>query len=242
MTAEVTRPPVENWNTFMARFDSWKELLPKKEFEIAMDLTDFAYALGKARPPRAAYRLTGERYFEHLRGAALILLDECYFNKPEHLPMIWGALLHDSPEDTQLFGNAMKMPYSQWIGRVNRILSRVFSPETAEIVVAVTEPRIDGIEVHNEQEALEIKYRKLREGSEEALMVKMADRLHNLRTFVVKKGGKTLDEKLSETEKILLPIFERARGKYPAEAGYLIDQIRVQIDFLRTNPPIEVVA
>jgi (p)ppGpp synthase/HD superfamily hydrolase len=242
MTAESSHPPVENWDSFMARLEPWKEFMPEEDFETAMALTDAAYGMGKIRPPQVAFRLTGERYFEHLRGVALILIDECHFDKPEHLPMIWGSLLHDGPEDTSMFGNAMKLPYSRWIKRVKIVLSRTFSPETAEIIASVTEPRINGREVHNEEEALAIKYQNLREGPIEGLMVKMADRLNNLRTFVLKASGKTLEEKIWETEQILLPIFDRARTKYPVEAGYLINQIKGQVEFLRVNPPTEVVA
>src|ERR1035437_10440008 len=101
MTAETSHPPIENYDTFMARFSG----LSKRQ----RDALELAYQFPKAaHGEQLQTRLTGERYFEHPRFAALILLDECGLNKSEDLPIICGTLLHDVLEDTALFGNKTK--------------------------------------------------------------------------------------------------------------------------------------
>lgn len=216
-------PAKENWNTFQTRLESFTEEDSAK--------IRFAYQLAKSAH-RNKWRLSGERYFEHLRGTALILLDECKIQDPS---VICAALLHDSLEDTSIFGNPIKTQYSKWISEANRLISRIFSLQTAEIVIAVTEPVVDRIEILDEAQAKSIKYKKLREGSPEALLVKMADRLHNLRTFYPKPKEKTPLERIRETEEILLPIFKRVLGKHPLEGSKLLDEIDKAIRELRSK-------
>lgn len=213
--------PKENWDTFQTRLESFTE-------EDRVDIR-FAYQLAKSAH-RNKWRLSGERYFEHLRGTALILLDECKIQDPS---VICAALLHDSLEDTSIFGNPIKTQYSKWISEANKLISRIFSPQTAEIVIAVTEPVVDRIEILDEAQAKSIKWEKLKKASPEALLVKMADRLHNLRTFYPKPGEKTPLERIKETEKILLPIFKRVLEKHPLEGRQLLAEIDKAIRRLR---------
>ena len=101
------------------------------------------------------------------------------------------------------------------------------------MVWALTEPRVDGVMIKNRDQAKGIKYQKLRDGSEEALLVKMADRLHNLRDFVAREGELTPEERIRETREILMPIFERAKHKYFVETTYLLSEIEKAIATLR---------
>ncbi len=101
------------------------------------------------------------------------------------------------------------------------------------MVQSLTEPYVDGVGVKNKAQAKAIKYDRLRNASEETLLIKMADRLHNLRTFFPKKGAKTPEEKITETQEILIPIFRRAAGKYPTQAQYLLEEINKAIEALK---------
>lgn len=228
MTREITSPPVENWNSFQARLErfDWQEKA----------WINFAYQMAKSAH-KGISRLSGERYFEHLRGAALILLDECGI---KDMSVICAALLHDSMEDTAIFGNPLKTGYSAWITEARWLISHVFSEKTAEIVISVTEPPIDEIEILDKAQAKSVKYQLLRDGSPEALLVKMADRLNNLRTFYPKEGEKTPEEKIKETEEILIPIFRRALDIYPKEARKLLDGIDIAIQELRRKYQIPI--
>lgn len=239
MTPEQPRSTKENYDTFMARFSSFS-LAQKDALELAYQFPKAAHGAKLQR------RLTGERYFEHPRMAALILSDECGLNRLEDLPMICGALMHDVPEDTSLFGNPLKKRYTEWIEDVRRRVAGAFnvflgnqgSTLLGDIMVAVTEPRVNNIDIFTEEQAIEIKHQRLREGPVEALMVKMADRLHNLRTFVPKQkeGEKTPEEKIKETEEILIPIFQRAlSSRHAKEAEYLLAEITKSIAALKVR-------
>lgn len=223
MTGERIIPAIENRDTFMARLS----YLPMEDIE----KIGFAYDLTKAAH-RGQKRIGGDRYFEHPRHAALILIDECGNFNPA---VICATLLHDTKEDTSIFGNPQKMNPQELDEYSKRTISRIFYPETAEIVHTVTEPHVDGVVIKTKAEAKEEKYKRLREGSPDALLVKMADRLHNLRTFFPKEGEKTPQEKIAETQDILIPIFRRALEKYPNDTTYLLEQINVAIASLKTR-------
>lgn len=210
----------ENRTTFENRLQSFSD------YDTV--LTQFAYHISK-EAHKAQWRIGGARYFEHLRGVALIILDECGLKVP---PIIQGALLHDTLEDTIIFGDPMQTSYSKWTENATIIISDIFSPQTAEIVVSLTEPVIEGIEITDRSQAKTIKYEKLKNASPEALLV-MADRLHNLRTFVPKKDEKTPHERIRETEEILIPIFVGALDQYPEEGRYLLSETDKAIIVLR---------
>ena len=235
MTAErIEKMPMqaENWAAFMARlgvvFTPDGRLQGYgflTEDEVA--ITDSAYQAGKA-VSRGIQMPNGERKFEHFRNVALILMDECAFTKREDLSFVWGGLLHDIPEDNPLYGNQMKMGYKRWKRHIHIILEREYGTKTADIVVALTEPKKDNIDVFTEDQVRQIKQQNLIDGPLEALIVKMADRLHKLRTFVpkTKPEEKTPEEVIEETEGILIPIFQRALpSEYSKEAEYLLTEI-----------------
>jgi len=225
MPPEKNLSQKETWDTFQARI----KVFPEDE----KDKIEIAYQLSKAAH-RGQKRISGERYFEHPRRASLILIDECKITNPS---IICGALLHDTLEDTSLFGNPTKMTARAFDIHSFHRISKIFYPETAEIVFYVTEPYIDGEIVKNKAQAKTIKYKRLEDCPEEALLIKMADRLDNLRTFFPKEKQKTPQEKIRETEEILIPIFERARGKYPKETNYLLTEINKAIVILETKYP-----
>jgi len=200
---------------FEARLGSFSETEQRKIMS-AYDLAKDAH--------EGQFRLSGEPYFEHPRDVALILLDEL---KITDMSMICGALLHDVAEDTTAFGDPKKLGYTKYAETVREQVARDFSPETAEIVISVTEPPIDNIEIFNRPQAKKIKYELLRKASPEALLVKMADRLHNLRTFYPKEGRKTPVQKIDETMHILMSkeIFMREDFAYPYEQIYMVSEM-----------------
>ncbi len=222
MSSEEEHPvQKETWDTFQARIKA----LPEGE----KDKIETAYQLSKAAH-REQKRISGERYFEHPRRASLILIDECKITNPS---IICGVLLHDTLEDTSLFGNPTEMTARAFDIHSFHRISKIFYPETAEIVFYVTEPYVDGKIVKNKAQAKTIKYKRLEDGPEEALLVKMADRLDNLRTFYPKEGQETPEKKIRETKEILMPIFKKAYNKYPAETHYLSEQINNAIKQLK---------
>lgn len=98
------------------------------------------------------------RYFEHLRGTALILMDE---GKVYDRSLIITALMHDSLEDTKDISPEM--------------LEHLFGPTVATNVMQLTK--------HADEEKPTYFTRLLQVGSWQAFLVKGCDRLHNLRSL-----------------------------------------------------------
>ncbi len=208
----------ENKAIFIARLE--EEGLPEETLEII----DFAYDLSKTAHSKQ-YRDSGERYFEHLRSVALILIGECKILDPE---MIIAALHHDAIEDTAIFGDR-STPFSQWKKKAEFRLGKVFNPETANMVITLTKPKADGVEIKDDKEAHDIYINNLKNTDDlRIILIKMADRLHNLRTL-----PGTAPEKqrriVKETEEVYFPLFERALDEYPEQVTYLLDEMKIAI-------------
>lgn len=191
--------------------------------EDEVKVIDFAYDLGKEahRPQR---RDSGERYFEHVRSVALILIDEAKIRDPD---MIISALLHDSVEDSALFGNS-KQPHSQWQETSSYRLSRVFNPRVAKMVITLTKPSVDGEELKNKDEAHHFYIDNLSQADPEIILVKMGDRLHNLRSLATNTQEKQL-RTIKETREVYWPIFQKVLEKYPEAGQHLLDEMEKQM-------------
>jgi (p)ppGpp synthase/HD superfamily hydrolase len=217
---------VENWLTFERRIAGFS----------ARDRRDihFAYQLAKYAH-RGQMRVSKERYFEHLRAVALIVLDECGI---EDACLVIGALLHDSIEDTGVFGNAQRMSLDEWMLEARERLTLNFGAESAEIVLAVTKPKVNGIDIRTKAEALDAYYEQLHGASGKALLVKMADRLHNLRTQYATPPEKQA-RKARETAEIYFPIFQRVLRSYPGPGRYMLEQMEEALQTLGRPDPSE---
>jgi (p)ppGpp synthase/HD superfamily hydrolase len=209
----------ENRKSFLERF---KELSKEQLMTLEM-----AYDLAK-EAHRPQVRDTGERYFEHLRNVALILVDECNI---KDAGIIIAALCHDSIEDSGIFGNRSK-PHSEWKEQAYFRLSRIFDPETANMIITLTKPKADGEEIKTEEEAHHIYIEGLKNASNKTILVKMADRLHNLRTLPGTPRHKQI-KIVKETNEVYFPIFEQVKEEYPQEGAYMIEQMKAAINNLR---------
>jgi len=155
----------------------------------------------------------GERYFEHLRCVALIIMVYLRIRDPH---IICAALLHDIIEDIK--------------GWTYERLRAEFGPEIAEIVFWVTKPPVENF--GGSKSARNRRYREnLYHAIRESVIVKLADRLHNLltswETTTEKRDRKTLETVdfflvLAERETILIYELEEAldelrNGKRPEQ-------------------------
>jgi (p)ppGpp synthase/HD superfamily hydrolase len=204
---------------------------------------DAAYDFSK-EAHRPQVRKTGERYFEHPRSVALILLDECKIKDPN---TIIASLLHDSVEDSPLFANRTQSP-SQWEQIAYKRLGAQFNQEVAGIIISLTKPTVDGKELKSKDEAHDYYLKNLTGLSEsenaKILLVKMSDRLHNLRTSI-NLEDKLKDKIIKETEKDYFPLFESFWSKYDsskdkdnganfASAGkYMLEKMKEQVETLQ---------
>lgn len=208
--------PEETWMTFKARLRPFDRLW-RGRIEFAYD---FAKDLYRQVPPRKS----GGEFFEHPRAAAIILLDECGIRDPR---LIIAALFHDVVEDTVAFGYYEGVTYSDGVRVARGRLEPLFGKKVTDIVIAMTKPKVDGKQVLNREQALDLYFRHLK-ANPDALLVKMADRLHNLRDV----KGLSYEEKLSlivETRTRYFDLFEGARRRYPKETEYLLSQMREAI-------------
>ena len=144
-----------------------------------------------------ASRHSGEPFYLHPLSVAQIVLD---YNTDE--PTILGALLHDTVEDT-----AMLLPH----------IETVFGSETAAVVDAVTHLQSQGESPYkiklSEEENLQMLSRI---GNTRALYVKVADRLHNMRTIHARPYERQL-HRAQETLDFFVPLAERLGLKQAAE-------------------------
>ncbi len=217
MVKELVAPGIENHETFLERLSGFPPA-DQKDIDHAYDSVKKYHENQKRVNPKI-------RYFEHLRATVLILLDECEIQDPN---IVKAALLHDTAEDTNYFGNPALMFYPAWSLFAQTAIAAEFGEKTASIVLSVTEPRVNNIDIFTKKQAKTIYYEQLRNASPEALLVKMADRLHNLRTQYETPLAKQ-KEKVLETKEVYLPIFRQARVRYPEAADYLIGEINKAI-------------
>lgn len=149
---------VENRDTFFARVHRF--VLPYHEGALLI-----ARAYQDAKDGfRGVKRKRGERYFEHPRAVALILMDILDVREPEEIA---AALLHDHVEDLKEEG---------WTKE--RITDR-YNARVAGYVEALTMP--EG-EFASREERLEAFHEQIFSAPKVVIAVKFADRLHNLST------------------------------------------------------------
>jgi GTP pyrophosphokinase/guanosine-3',5'-bis(diphosphate) 3'-pyrophosphohydrolase len=152
------------------------------------DLIRRAYAYGKQMHD-GQLRQSGEPYFTHPVAVAAILTEQRLDDAT-----IVTALLHDTIEDT-------KSTYSE--------VAKQFGPEVAELVDGVT--KLTNLQLSSTQSKQAENFRKLFMAMSKDLrviLVKLADRLHNMRTIKSMKPEKQA-QKARETMEIFAPLAGR---------------------------------
>jgi GTP diphosphokinase / guanosine-3',5'-bis(diphosphate) 3'-diphosphatase len=146
----------ENRDTFFSRVRRF--ILPYHEGAL---LVAKAYQTAKDAH-RGQKRKRGERYFEHCRCVALLVIELCDILDAE---VVAAALLHDIVEDVPNW-DSMKVESE-------------FNPRVAGLVMALTMPEE---KLANRQQRLAKYHEQLFAAPKEALAIKLCDRLHNLST------------------------------------------------------------
>lgn len=220
-----------------------KEIKKVKEFRDKLVMPEypiikilFAYRLSRQAHAQQE-RESGEPYFEHLRRTALILMDECDIHDPD---IIIAALLHDAIEDTTIFGGIENKTYTAWKETAQIHLNDIFHgfKGVTEMIITLTKPRVDKKEIETQEEADRLYKQHLTASPCKTILVKMADRLDNLRTL----SGKPLDKQraiITETRDFYFPLFERAKEKYPEKAEYMLDEMKKAITAWEENNQLQ---
>jgi GTP pyrophosphokinase len=134
-------------------------------------------------------RESGERYFEHLRAVAIIIIDYLRVRDPT---IIIAALLHDIVEDNP----------SWTIERVRL----EFGDQVALLVDYLTKPSKK--KYSSEEKRLQVYHDRFEFAPREFFIIKLADRLHNLLTLWSSSSEKTV-RKIKETKEHYLPYAEK---------------------------------
>ena len=192
-------PRHENRESFMARL---RLKIKPGDFKIL----DFAYDLAKYGH-RQQFRDSGARYFEHVRETAIILIEELGITD---LDIIIAALLHDMLEDSFLL-------------TFERI-EIIFGTRVADLVSAVTKPKKNDPAFSSNEERHQWYFDQIRNASVEIKLIKLADRLHNMRTIEFCAPEK-IGRKIQETIDVYLPLIGDLQEVYPHKAAYLSEQL-----------------
>jgi len=142
-----------------------------------------AYELAE-QAHRGQTRDEGTPYFNHPIGVALVLIDELGISSAD---MICAALLHDVVEDSSITVDD---------------IARQFNPAVATLVELLT--KRDGVDTASYLQRIE------EAASTGALVVKLCDRLNNLRHLRYSPRPQKRVKYLEETRKHFLPLARRA--------------------------------
>lgn len=175
--------------------EAFEKLLKHKVTPQELEKIMWAYELSK-QAHQGQVRDGGERYFEHPKNVTLILMTE--FGVYDH-EMIIASLLHDTVEDTYIFGDR------NW-----HRLDMTFGPRVASLVRQLTKDK-ELSDAEKRQYVLSI-VRSSEEDGEAVQLIKLADRLHNLRTIEsceIAKQHRVLEESIE----LFLPCAKRIGGR-----------------------------
>ena len=134
--------------------------------------------------------------------------------------MIIASLLHDMLEDSFLL-------------TVERI-KIAFGERVATIVDTISKPRKSDKRFSSDRERHAWYFEQIAKGDVYCQIVKMADRLHNMRTlgYCSKEKQK---RKMDETNRVYLPLIEQISKEYPEQAAILTEQFRIVVEQLEQS-------
>lgn len=167
---------------------------------------DYAYEMAKYGH-RSQFRESGARYFEHVRATALILVDELGVTDVD---IIIAALLHDMLED-----NFLLTP--------DRI-KVTFGERVAMLVSMLTKPKKGDPRFTSNHERHQWYFERIKSTNPEVKLIKLADRLQNMRTLNSCPSEKQI-AKINETKEVYLPLIADIAKEYPKKASYLLAQL-----------------
>lgn len=171
--------------------DILKELIKHNVPLNKIEEVNKAYELA-AEIHKNQYRQSGEPYIIHPLSVAMNLLEMEVYDPDS----ISAALLHDSVEDAK----------NEFLDFSKEDIARIINPTVAELVDGVT--KISKLKFSTKDEQNYANIRKLILGlikDIRIILIKLADRLHNMRTLEFKSPHKQV-ENAKETQNLFVPI------------------------------------
>lgn len=179
----------------------------------------WAYALAK-KWHEGQTRDSGERYFEHVRNVASILIAHGYVSAD----YIILAILHDSLEDTTI-------PWS--------MLEQLFGPEITRDILTVSktygiEDPLTGFVIHTHKRSKEDYFGGIRRSGKRAAVAKCADRIHNLSDLIDPPADSRWTrekrlEQVAETREWILPLAEIHEPRFAEKLRHLCALIEANV-------------
>ncbi len=179
----------ENRDAFFRRIHRF--ILPHHDGDT---LIGNAYKAAK-KAHKGIQRARGERYFEHCRAVALILIDIFGIQDAE---LIAAALMHDTIEDCD------------W---TRERIALEFGESVASLVDGVSMPEGEFPSRESRLEAYHQKFMAAAAIDPRVILLKIADRMHNLLTCEALARDKQL-RMIEETEAVYLPLAKDYRVLY----------------------------
>jgi (p)ppGpp synthase/HD superfamily hydrolase len=174
-------------------------------------------------------RKTGQEWqFSHGEHIAKKLVTEWEYRDPV---VVVSGLNHDTAEDTAAFdppineilGDTLWPTNSEKREFAKRWITRVFDKDTARIVLALTRPEIDNVEVFSREQAQEMYIQQIKEAADmRVLVIKLEDNINNLEEPFDPKAH---ERKKDEIRAHFLPIYDKlliSRHKIEAAERRLI--------------------
>lgn len=168
-------------------------------------------------------------FVTHPIAAAMIYFEELGGRNPD---FIIALLMHDAVEMSRFWGNFDRLPYSEWVSDARERLTPNFGRKATDLIIALTKPVVDGVEIKSKEEAEARYFENL--SSVEAIYMKMFDRLHNVRDFKY-LSREEKENLIKETEELYIPKFEKAIAKYPEQATYLLSKMKSGLNDIRDS-------
>jgi len=177
----------------------------------------FAYNFSKVKFDWM-YRKSWEPYFNHLVRTAEILINELWINDVDIVAL---ALIHDLKEDTNAKDDTIKIRYWEKMLEKLRKLSK----------------NDESLEGKDKAEKTKNYFERLKNCEyRDVALVKLADRIDNLRTMKWIFKPEKIKRKIKETEEYLLPLAK----KYSEKAYKIIkEEIRKLENYLKQAEMVE---
>ena len=174
--------------------------MPPDDIALVME----AYRLSKSAH-KGQMRESGERYFEHPKEVALILIE----NGVTDRDIIITALIHDCSEDVFIFGSVQQAPTN---------IARQFGTRVAGFVDKLTKRPCEP----TKRKIRDIAYHENIQNAElEVRLVKIADRTHNIKNLNACAQEKQ-ERYRAETKKYFVPLAESVLATCPKIADALL--------------------
>ncbi|MFA6227895.1 MAG: HD domain-containing protein [Patescibacteria group bacterium] len=204
---------------------SHQEFLELLRFKMSpgdIELVDFAYEMGKVGHHEQK-RDDGTPYIEHCKNTARIIMQELGIWDKD---LIIAALLHDFREDAPELLLRLATPSK---------LTAVFGRRASGLIVNMTKPSKNDQRFKSDSERHQFYFQQLNRSNSWVKLIKLCDRLHNMRT-IHHCAPEKRSRKIKETVEIYLPMIPAIEQINQNFCRYLNHEMREALETAKALP------